>query len=184
MGELVAKPCRAKFWSKGKFHIKRLENYDAGARATSTMTSDYDVKYYRLNLSANPAVRYIRGSVTTHFTPKINNFNTIHFNLRNNMSVDSVKYHGVHVLYHNFISSTVLQINLPASIQMAVLDSLTIYYQGFQLMMDSAHLAWAQQVVAAYTIRWCGHFQNHMGPKTGGLAKRLLMTKRTQLTWL
>jgi aminopeptidase N len=115
---------------KENFISRGWKDYNAGVRATSTMTSDYDVKYYRLNLSANPAVRYIRGSVTTYFTPKINNFNTIHFNLRNNMSVDSVKYHGSHVLSHNFISPTLLQINLPASIQTSVLDSLTIYYQG------------------------------------------------------
>ena len=90
----------------------------------------YDVKYYRLDLHADPAIHYIRGSVTTYFTAEQTGFDYIQFNLKNNMSVDSVKYHNNHIHGYSFTNDITLNIPLPATIPLYQLDSVTVYYQG------------------------------------------------------
>jgi aminopeptidase N len=101
-----------------------------GNRATGTFTYNYDVNYYRLALIVDPGVYYIQGAVTTYFSPLEQNFNKIYFNLRNNMTVDSVKYHGNHILNYLFNTSTTLEINLPGIILQNTSDSITVYYKG------------------------------------------------------
>lgn len=111
--------------------VKELRSGESFSRSVTSLTSDYDVKYYRLDLRVdNPAVRYIRGSVTTYFKPLGGAFNTINFNLRHDMTVDSVKYHNAHVPSFLFSSSTVLQINLPTLIPINTIDSITVFYKG------------------------------------------------------
>ncbi|MCZ2101254.1 MAG: M1 family metallopeptidase [Chitinophagales bacterium] len=90
----------------------------------------YDVKYYRLDLQADPAVHYIQGSVTTYFTVEQSGFDFIRFNLKNNMTVDSVKYHHNLLSGYSFIDDVTLHIPLPATIPLYQRDSITVYYQG------------------------------------------------------
>jgi aminopeptidase N len=113
--------------------IKKGWKQFSDTRAIVGLTSDYDVNYYRLDLSANPAVRFISGSVTTYFKPKVSNFNVIHFNLMNNMQVDSVVYHGNLVTSYSFLNSTTLQITFPNTLPQNVNDSLRVYYQGIPI---------------------------------------------------
>lgn len=103
-------------------------------RSIVTATSDYDVHYYRLNLNADPAVQYISGSVTTYFKPKINNFSTIHFDLRNNMTVDSVLFHNQIITNYSFTNTTILQINLPNGLVQNTSDSITVFYRGVPIV--------------------------------------------------
>ena len=91
-------------------------------------SEDYDVKYHRLELNINPAVRYIKGKVTTYFQTLEANFSTIHFDLNDPLQVDSVLYRGKKLSYTH--SDMVLSINLPNALDKAVLDSLSIYWQG------------------------------------------------------
>jgi len=93
-------------------------------------TSDYDVHYHRLELSVNPGIYYINGKVTTYFKPVVSSMQTIFFDFRENMIVDSVKYHGSHIFSYTFNTPVTLQINIPQNIAMGVSDSITVYYQG------------------------------------------------------
>lgn len=112
-----------------KYITKGWKNFD-GSRSVGTLTSTYDVHYYRLNLKVDPGVKYINGAVTTYFKPNTTDFNTIFFNLRNNMVVDSVKYHGTLITNYHFNTFTTLQIALPTIIPQNTTDSITVYYQG------------------------------------------------------
>lgn len=112
-----------------KYIAKGWKDFD-GSRTLSTFTTSYDVNYYRLRITVDPGVHYINGAVTTYFKPKTADFNTIYFNLRNNMIVDSVKYHGNLVPNYFFNTSTSLQINLPNTLTQNINDSITVYYQG------------------------------------------------------
>ncbi|MBK8545986.1 MAG: M1 family metallopeptidase [Saprospiraceae bacterium] len=113
-----------------RYITKGWKYYDGGRNVT-TLHSDYNVHYYRLNLTvSNPGVRYLSGSVTTYFKPKTTGFNAIHFNFMNNMTVDSVKFHNALVSTYSFTSPTILRINLPVILPVNVSDSITVYYKG------------------------------------------------------
>lgn len=103
-------------------------------RSMTTTTSDYDVHYYRLNLNADPAVQYISGVVTTYFKPKVSNFSTIHFNLRDTMIVDSVLFHNQLITNYSFINATTLQIVLPNILTQNVSDSIAVFYRGVPIV--------------------------------------------------
>lgn len=90
----------------------------------------YDVKYYRLDIEANPEVLYIKGSVTTYFTAEQSNFNYIRFNLRSNLTIDSIVYHNSKISDFSFLDNITLNIPLPVTIPIHQLDSIKIFYQG------------------------------------------------------
>jgi aminopeptidase N len=93
----------------------------------SQASSNFQVTYYRCVWEIDPAVRYIKGSVTSHFitsTPS----NTISYDLASQLTVDSVYYHGNKILFSR--PTNLLQINFPSIIQSGQKDSVTIFYQG------------------------------------------------------
>ena len=88
----------------------------------------YDIKYHRLEFDVDPAVYYIKGAITTYFSPRNNNFSEIAFDFSEEMLVDSVIYHSQEISYtHN--NDTVL-ISFPTPISADILDSITVYFQG------------------------------------------------------
>jgi hypothetical protein len=95
----------------------------------SLNTANYDLTYHRLEWTVNPAVLYISGKVTSYFKPLTAGFNTIYFDLRNNMTVTSVKYHGIDCTF-SLTSGHELVINLPATLPVNTLDSVTVEYNG------------------------------------------------------
>ncbi len=95
---------------------------------SSQNTTNYDLKYLRFELKVNPSVKYIEGNVTSYFVP-ISNFSSIYFDFRNNMTVDSVKYHGDDVSY-SFTGNEEFNVDFEQNLQAGVLDSLTIFYHG------------------------------------------------------
>ncbi len=56
--------------------------------------SGMDIKYHRLEIALDPAVRYVSGSVSTWFVPTPGNRNVISFDLSDSLKVLEVKYHG------------------------------------------------------------------------------------------
>lgn len=92
-------------------------------------TSDYDIKYHRLEWRVDPAVYYIQGGITTYFKPVVNNFSKISFDLATTMTVDSVIYHHQPIGFSQ-MNDNILQINLPVVIPVNTLDSVHVYYQG------------------------------------------------------
>lgn len=95
---------------------------------SNPMTNNYDLKYHRMEFYLDPAVDSIRGKITSYFAPVINGFNQISFDMSDTLVVDSVLYHGTLVSYIH--SSEVLQINLPNTISINTLDSISVYYEG------------------------------------------------------
>lgn len=99
-------------------------------RSTDALTSNYDINYHRLELTVDPAIREInKGMVCTYFKPLSPGFNTIYFDFRSNMTVDSVVYNE-NLLAHTFNSSISLKIDFPSILPVGILDSIKIYYKG------------------------------------------------------
>jgi len=93
------------------------------------LTSDFDLKYHRLEWNIDPAVRYISGSVTSYFQPTVADFEVIHFDLSPEMKINTVQYHGM-TLSTERLADDVLQIDLPGIIPIGQLDSIEIEYEG------------------------------------------------------
>lgn len=102
----------------------RLED----TRILSVSSSNYDVKYYRCHWNLDPTIRFISGSVTSHFTI-LNNSTEIVYDLANALTVDSVVYHGSKITFTR-TGSQGLVIQFPAAISAGTLDSVSIFYRG------------------------------------------------------
>ncbi|MCB9283472.1 MAG: M1 family metallopeptidase [Lewinellaceae bacterium] len=92
-------------------------------------SENFDLKYCRMDWTVAPPSPYIKGIVTSYFETVEDNFQALHFDLANALTVDSVLYHGQQVSA-NFVDPFVLKIDLPQALSSGVLDSVTIYYQG------------------------------------------------------
>ncbi len=104
---------------------------------SSNIGSNYDLKYHRCNWEINPTVSYIKGNITSYFKPVVNGFNQMEFDFTTTLNIDSVIYHG-NVVSFTQQSNDVLQINIPGTIAINSLDSVTVYYQGIPPHADTA----------------------------------------------
>ena len=91
-------------------------------------TNNYDLRYQRLDLTVNPAVYQVSGSVTSHFLPN-QNISNIYFDFSSQMTVSQVSYHGSNLTFQQ-LASKELKIDFPTTLNANVLDSLTIHYSG------------------------------------------------------
>lgn len=87
----------------------------------------YDVKHYKLDLTVNPSVYAISGTVTTTFEMKSSG-NKISFDLLNNMVVDSIKFNNQLVSFTHL--SNEIEISLPETLNANDLSSISIAYHG------------------------------------------------------
>ena len=106
---------------------QRIISGNDNITATTAASNNYDVKYYRCEWEVNPAIRYITGKVTVYFiiTAATNN---IQIDLMNALTVDSVKQRNIVLTKQH--SSNTLTINFASTINIGVLDSISIYYKG------------------------------------------------------
>lgn len=119
--------------------------------AVNPNTANYDIKYHRLELTVNPAVFFITGKVTTHYVAK-QNLNSITFDLTDELAVSSVTRHGNSL---NFTQNGTKQlvIDLGATQNINVLDSLTINYSGAPSTDEDAFTTYTHAGVAGmYTL--------------------------------
>jgi aminopeptidase N len=91
-------------------------------------TLNYDLQYQRMDVTINPSVYNISGSVTSHFKPN-QTMSSIYFDLNNQMPVSQVVYHGQNLGFQQ-LTTKELKINFASSLAANVLDSLTVYYSG------------------------------------------------------
>lgn len=91
-------------------------------------TANYDVVYQRLDVTVNPAVHFIAGSVITHYIPK-EAINTITFDLTNQLTVTSVTRNGNDLAFVQN-NDDELVITLPATQPEGIQQALTITYSG------------------------------------------------------
>ncbi|MCU7613296.1 M1 family aminopeptidase [Chryseobacterium sp. GMJ5] len=99
-------------------------------------TLNYDLQYQRMNLSLNPSVYLVSGSVTSHFKPS-QSMSSIYFDFTNALTVSQVQYHGQNIAFQQ-LPTQEIKIDFPASVSANVLDSLTINYGGTPPMTYNA----------------------------------------------
>jgi len=92
------------------------------------IVDNYDLKYHRFFLFADPAKAYINGSVTSFFVASQAGMSSIQFELYATMLADSAIYHGVkHTVAH---TGNVITIPFGTTILAGAMDSVTVYYHG------------------------------------------------------
>jgi aminopeptidase N len=93
------------------------------------LTENYDLKYYRFEWDIDPAVYEISGTVTPYFQVLSEGFDEINFDLSDQLIIDSIMYKGQKLAYTQ-PSSYLLNIQLPTSLPLNAIDSLSITYHG------------------------------------------------------
>ena len=89
---------------------------------------DYDVKFYKIDISVNDTNTYIAGNVTIVSEVKITKLDTFKFELTSKLSIDSVRLNNHKVSF--FRSGDVVSAVLPSAQKQGQLISATIYYKG------------------------------------------------------
>ena len=113
-----------------------ISGKDQSAMMVPGTGTNYDVKYYRLELRINPDTsigKYIKGKVTIYFKTLQANFSVANFDMATALSSDSVYYHGAKLAAGNISRATanLIAITLPVSLPtIGTLDSVSIYYKG------------------------------------------------------
>jgi aminopeptidase N len=91
-------------------------------------TLNYDLRYQRMDLTVNPSVYHVSGSVTSHFIPN-QSISSIYFDLTPQLTVSQVSYHGNSLNFQQLPSNEV-KVDFTAALPSSTLDSLTIHYSG------------------------------------------------------
>jgi len=102
-------------------------------------TLNYDLQYVRLELDLDPTQQYIAGTVTSHFK-MLQNSPDIYFDLKNNLTVSNVKYHGQDLTFQQ-LSTDEIRINFPSALTAQTTDSLSITYSGIPSTVEHAFVA-------------------------------------------
>lgn len=109
-------------------------------------TLNYDLQYQRMEVSLDPSVYNISGSVTSHFKPN-QSMGSIYFDLDNTLTVSQVQYHGSSLLFQQLATKEV-KIDFPAALPANTLDSLTIFYSGAPATNNNAFSIGTQSTTA------------------------------------
>lgn len=115
--------------SINKIALDESKSYNrlAQSKIESMASANFKVSYYRCEWETDPAVRYIKGAVTSYFTITAATDN-ISFDLMDALQVDSIKNKN-RTLFFTQQNNTV-KINLASALPLGAYDSITIYYQG------------------------------------------------------
>lgn len=112
-----------------------MENEAAAAKfkpknlKSAPQTAAYDVNFYSIDIAVDPTVRYVKGSVSTHFEVSDSSISDLVFDLSSSLTVDSVTYRDSSIGFNRLVSNT-LSIQLPNAILRGNSDSVKIFYQG------------------------------------------------------
>lgn len=132
-------------------HTKQ-QFYAAAGFNSSFAGANIDIKYHRMDLTLDPAVNFISGSVFTIFQTTEANVNEISFELDNTMTVDSVIFQNQSINFADS-GSYLVNIYLPITLQDQSLDSVQIFYHGAP-GMGSGFGAFIQTTHANAPIIW------------------------------
>jgi aminopeptidase N len=102
---------------------------NANVYKISSVSQNYDVCYYRLNVYLDPRVWYISGNMTMYFVTKQTPFQQLELDFTSTMQVDSIRYHGVLGTFTHQ-ANHVLKIFLPSVLGSGILDSVQVFYRG------------------------------------------------------
>ncbi len=95
---------------------------------TASNLDQYDISFHRLDLTVDPKVRYIKGVVTTYFSPKTSNFKHLTFDLIDSLKVLQVLHQGQPLSFTH--QEQKLTIAFQDTIALHAQDSVSISYQG------------------------------------------------------
>ncbi|HKJ78766.1 MAG TPA: M1 family metallopeptidase, partial [Prolixibacteraceae bacterium] len=107
------------------------ESKNFSLKSGFTENQDYaswDIIYQRLQLEVDPAVRYIKGQITSHFRNKSEDLAQIEFDLHNNLIVDSIYYRNKKTAFTHSANKITIPFETPPAASLT--DSVTIFYQG------------------------------------------------------
>ncbi|MCF0048845.1 T9SS type A sorting domain-containing protein [Dyadobacter sp. LJ53] len=104
---------------------RRLEA--TGAHARTSASQNFDVIYYRCEWEVDPAVRYIKGTITTHFV-KTDAGNSITLDLADEHTINAVTRNNVPLTFTH--SNGAVTISFPSPIISGSTDSVSITYGG------------------------------------------------------
>ena len=113
-------------------HIVEMEAHRHHALANfsaNALTSDYDIKYHRMEWTVNPDTQYIEGRITTIFTPMEDGFEAIHFDLKDNMKINTCVFENRAVTYEVLPNHT-LAVILDRPLQAGELATVQVNYEG------------------------------------------------------
>ena len=120
-----------------------------GSENATAASNNFDVKYYRLEWEVDPAIRYIKGTVTIYYQiTSTSNF--IALDLMSPLVADSVKQHNV-LLTKSHASNT-LTINFPGNVNSGTFDSVSIFYQG--IPPNTGFGSFVQSTHAGTPVMW------------------------------
>lgn len=144
---------------------------------TLTGASDFDVKYYRCEWEADPAIRYIKGKVTVYFVTAVP-ATSITLDIMTPLVVDSVTQRNT-VLSQLQVNNTV-QINFASTINAGTLDSVSVYYKG--VPPNTGFGSFIQDQHAGVPVMWS--LSEPYSTGTGGLVRMGWMIKPIPLMCL
>jgi aminopeptidase N len=129
LGSLLL-PLQAAAQAEAEISAIEAKKYAARQAFTpSSQTASYNLVYQRAEWDVDPAVRFIRGAITSHFIPLEGNFLQLWFDLDEALRVDSVYYRRQKMSFAQ-TAEKMLRLDLPAPLPASVLDSVTVFYQG------------------------------------------------------
>ena len=100
----------------------------ASAEKLTFASTNFDVKYLRLEWEVDPAVWFIKGKVTIYYFITSATSSISLDLVSNGLGVDSVKQRNATLAKQH--SNDVLQINFPTNVNAGIFDSISIYYKG------------------------------------------------------
>lgn len=117
------------FGSYDKLSFQESQVYLKEANFVEDLSfSSWNLVYQRMELTVNPSVRYISGSVTSYFKTLTDNLSSLSFDLSDSLVVDSVIFHHEKIDFTHEND----KINIPFSVPYEVdtKDSINVFYQG------------------------------------------------------
>jgi aminopeptidase N len=93
------------------------------------LAAAFDVKYHRFDWEIDPARRYIKGAVTTHFVTLEDKLDALYFDMSATLNVDSVVQRNTRLSFEK-LPGNYLKLQLTAPLRVGSLDSVAIFYQG------------------------------------------------------
>ncbi len=108
-------------------HRERAAALSRMLRQPIAHTTNYDVKFYRLDLHPDLNSRNLSGTVVTYFVPN-ENLSNMAFDLNSQMTVSAVKWHQQNLNFSR--SNNQLSIAFNQSLVSGVLDSVSVIYHG------------------------------------------------------
>ena len=116
------------FVEQEKVRFQAYQQTQALALRAPAASGNFKVSHYRLECQIDPAIRYIRGKVTSIFVLNAG-ASSITFDLANELGVDSVVFRGARIGFSRPGDQSVV-ISFPSALAANTRDSLTIFYQG------------------------------------------------------